>query len=141
MNDMYRRLIDILEDEISKIVKDGEVTQASLCNLDTLIDVVKDIHEITAMEDREYGYSGYRGMVYNDGYSGHDSYRYNDFDNRSRYDDIKNDNRYMKYEGDMRYSGNGEKDHMISLMEEAMELATSKEDKDEIMKMIHKMKK
>lgn len=49
--------------------------------------------------------------------------------------------RYMRYEGDLHYSGDGEKEKMISLMEEAMRHASTKEEKDEIMKMIQKMDK
>ena len=149
MNEMYMRLTDILEDEISKIVKDGEVTEKSLCHLDTLVDVVKDIHEITAMAEREDGYSGYRGVVYdNNGYSGRMNYSMandgrgngNGYDNRY-YDDRRDGRRYMTYEGDMRYSGHEDKNKMISLMEEAMALASTQEERDEIMKMIKKMDK
>ncbi len=147
MNDMYMKLTDILEDEISKIVKDGEVTQASLCNLDTLVDIVKDIHEISGMtEDR--GYSGYRGRMYEDGYSGRNNYGRENTSNYNRgssYDDwndnMRTSDRYMRYEGDLHYSGDGEKEKMISLMEEAMKHASTKEEKDEIMKMIQKMDK
>ncbi len=147
MNDMYMKLTDILEDEISKIVKDGEVTQTSLCNLDTLVDVIKDIQEITSRKEYDSEYSS-RRMMYNDGYSGRNSYGRENTSNYNRgssYDDwndnMRTSDRYMRYEGDLHYSGDGEKEKMISLMEEAMRHASTKEEKDEIMKMIQKMDK
>lgn len=154
MKEMYERLLGILEDEVNKVVKDGEVTQTTLCNLDTLVDVIKDIHEISAMSESSE-YSGSRRMGYNDdGYSGrmyYDSYErgnsnarnnmYGRNDDNRYYDDRRNNDRYVDYMGNMRYSGHDEKDKMISLMEEAMEHADSKEDKDAIMKMIQKMNK
>lgn len=132
MTEMYDRLKDMLETEIDKIVKDGQITQTSLCNLDTLVDIVKDIEEIK--EKYDYGYSGRGGrMMYNDGYSGRDD-RYD-----NRYYDNRGRDGYMRYEGDLRYSGTGNKEHMISLMKDAMNQATTQEEHDEIMKMVKKM--
>lgn len=149
MNEMYNKLLDILEDEIGKIVKDGEVTPTSLCNLDTLVDIVKDIHEISNMSS-DSGYSGYRGRMYDDGYSGRNNYgegrnnmgnynRNNSYDSRY-YDDGYGNDRYVRYEGDMHYSGEGNKMHMISLMEEAMDNATTKEEREKIMQMVKELK-
>ena len=145
MIEMYDKLKDMLENEVDKIVKDGQVTQTTLCNLDTLIDVIKDIEEIKEKED--FGYSGRRGrggMMYDDGYSrnGYENYnRGSSYDGRydNRYYDDRGRDGYMKYEGDLHYSGTGSKDHMISLMKDAMSQATTQEEHDEIMKMIKKM--
>lgn len=143
MAEMYDKLKDMLEAEIDKIVRDGQITQTSLCNLDTLVDIVKDIDEIK--EKQEYGYSGRGGrMMYNDGYnngySGRDGYGQDrHYDNR--YNDERGRDGYMRYEGDLHYSGAGSKDHMMSLLRDAMAQATTQEEHDEIMKMIKKMEK
>ena len=136
---MYSELRNIVEKEIDNIVKKGSLDQNSLCNLDKLIDIVKDIKEVSG--DYESGYSGYRGYIYNDGYSGrmmnNGSENYSDY-GRGNYQY----NGYMNYNNmDNRYSGNGEKAHMLSLMEEAMRHASNNEERDEIRKMIEKMNK
>lgn len=143
MIDMYVKLQDMLEAEIDKIVKDGQITQTSLCNLDTLVDVIKDLEEIKAMQDYG-GYSGRDGMMYNDGYSGRDTYGNNSSGNYMRYRNYGRnyDNRSSygySQNGQSNYSRDGGKEHMISLMEEAMDHATTKEERDEIMKMIEKL--
>ena len=136
MTEMYDRLKDMLETEIDKIVKDGQITQTSLCNLDTLVDIVKDIEEIK--EKYDYGYSGRGGrMMYNDGYN--NNYSGRDYERDNRYYDNRGRDGYMRYEGDLRYSGMGNKEHMISLMKDAMNQATTQEEHDEIMKMVKKM--
>lgn len=142
MNKMYENLRDMIENEIEGIVKIGELNQSALCNLDKLVDIAKDIEEIDKYHEEKYGYSGYSGRMYNDG---RDNRRDYDWD---RYDDGRYETRkratdgYVRYEGDMKYSGDmGNKDHMLSLMKQAMEQATSQEERDEIMKMIKKMEK
>ena len=120
MVELYDNLQEMLEAEIEKIVKSGQITQSSLCNLDTLVDIAKDVEEIKTYQDK--GYSGRRGVIYNNSY----------------YDD-RRDGRYMKYEGDIHYSNTGSKEHMLSLMRDAMNNATTQEEHDEIMKMIKKM--
>lgn len=75
-------------------------------------------------------------MIYNNGYNEYSGYggKYDD-----RYYDDRRDGRYMKYEGDIHYSNTGSKEHMLSLMRDAMNNATTQEEHDEIMKMIKKM--
>ena len=132
---MYDELRDIVEKEIDNIVKKGSLDQNSLCNLDKLIDIVKDIKEVNV--GYEDNYSGYRGYIYNDGYSGRmmnnrGSENYNDY-GRSNYQY----DGYMNYSNmNNRYSGNDEKAHMLSLMEEVMRHASNNEEREEIRKMI-----
>lgn len=141
MSKVYDNLRDMIEGEIEGIVKIGELNQNSLCNLDKLVDIAKDIEEIEKHQEDRYGYSGYRGN-YDDGYSrrGREMYENDRYDNRYR--SPRETDGYIRYEGDMKYSGDmGNKEHMLSLMRQAMEQATSQEEHDEIMKMVKKIEK
>lgn len=139
MVNLYESLQDMLEREVEKIVQRGELDQNSLCNLDKLIDVIKDTEEITAM--RNYGgeYSGGR-MNYNNGYSN----RYYDNRNMNRYQYDDHYSNGMSYgqngmNSNNGYSGHGDKNHMLSLMHEAMDMASTNEEREEIRQMIRKI--
>lgn len=150
MVNLYENLQEMLEREVEKIVQRGELDQNSLCNLDKLIDVIKDTEEITAM--RQYGGGEYSGRgnggmyrMYNNGnysYNGRDAYGMNGSENYSgggyqyRYYDDYGSNGMNGMNG---RSGNGDKNHMVSLMHQAMDMASSNEEREEIRQMIRKI--
>ena len=59
---VYEQIKDMLCDELEEIAKQKQLSSSTLDTLDEVVDIVKDINTIMAME-QEYGYSG------NDGYS------------------------------------------------------------------------
>ena len=75
-------LKEILEDQVKKITKKGDITPAELTNMNMAVDIIKDINTIEAMkkaeaewQDGEYSQRGYsrehsmRGGSYADGHS------------------------------------------------------------------------
>ena len=75
-------LKEILEDQVKKITKKGDITPAELTNMNMAVDIIKDIDTIEAMkkaeaewQDGEYSQRGYsrehsmRGGSYADGHS------------------------------------------------------------------------
>ena len=66
---VYDDLKEMVEDEIDKIVKKGDLDEKGLMYLDKLVDIAKDVDTIYAMEDYgdENGYSQTRRPYYNDG--------------------------------------------------------------------------
>lgn len=93
---IYDDVKAMVEDEIEKISKQGELNRESLMNLDALIDISKDICEIKmSSEEMESGYSQRMyPMYYDNGYDHGNSYRgmgrYSRMDggNYSRHGDI-----------------------------------------------------
>lgn len=97
---LYDDVKSMVEDEIEKISKQGDLNHESLMNLDALIDISKDICEIQMSSDEmETGYSQrmYPQMYYDGGYNHGNSYRgmgrYSrmdggDMNNYSRHGDI-----------------------------------------------------
>ncbi|MCR5503423.1 MAG: hypothetical protein K6F53_10475 [Lachnospiraceae bacterium] len=69
MNKMYEDVKCLVESEIDIISKKTEMSEQDLMSLDKLIDIVKDLHEVEAMETN--GYSGKVVMPYY-GYIGYD---------------------------------------------------------------------
>lgn len=65
MNILYE-IKDMMEDELKKICKSGELTGSDLEEMDKMVDIIKDIETIVAMKSAEYGNEG--------GYSGNYSY-------------------------------------------------------------------
>ena len=68
-------LKELLEEEIAKIVKKGDVTPTELERLDDAVDIIKDITTICAMEEYDYqmeepGYSGRYPRYMRDGRGG-----------------------------------------------------------------------
>ena len=137
----YENALEMVEREIDNITKRGELNQNDLCNLDKLIDISKDIETIFAMKD--YGYSD---DYYDNGYSGR-AMR-NGRGNGRMYDgyySYDNGNYNRSYGGHERneqmngYSGHGDKKHMLDLMYDAMNQASTNDDREEIRKMIQKL--
>lgn len=67
---VYDNLKEMVEEEISTIVKKGELDEKCLNHLDKLVDIVKDLDTISAMHEYgEDGYSNMYPMYYDDGSS------------------------------------------------------------------------
>ena len=66
------RLKEVLQCEIDKIADQGELTAGSLETIGKLLDAVKDISEINAMDDYGYSQRGYgrMPMYYEGSYEG-----------------------------------------------------------------------
>lgn len=75
---VYEQIKDMLCDELEEIAKQKQLSSSTLDTLDEVVDIVKDIDTIMAME-QEYGYSGNDG--YSQGYYGRmPIYMYDDAD-------------------------------------------------------------
>lgn len=74
-------LKDLLEEEIRKIVRKGDITPTELERLDEAVDIIKDIETICAMkeykypEEEEYGYSERYPYYMRDGGSSYENSR------------------------------------------------------------------
>lgn len=88
-------LCDVLEDELKEIVRSGEMSPTVLDNTYKVVDVIKDIKTIKAMEDT-YGNSY---MMPDDDYS------------------MARGNRGSRYYGMDRHSRADEKEHLMAEME------------------------
>lgn len=110
---IYDDVKDMVEEEIEKIVKQGELNHDSLMNLDTLIDISKDICEVKmSSDDSETGYSQrmYPPM-YAYAYDNGNSYRNGNMNSnmnsnmgrysRNNYDEGMSNNGYSRHGGDM----------------------------------------
>lgn len=126
-------LRDMLEDELKKITKKDEMDVQSVELAYKMVDVIKDIATIEAMESADYtdGYSrsdgmyngnsyGYRNRVYDDG-----SYAMRD--SRGRY--MRNG-----------YSRNDEHDHMIQKLERMLNETTDETVRRSIQKSIDELR-
>lgn len=122
-------LRDMIEDEVKKITKKGELDVASVELAYKMVDILKDIATIEAMESSDYteGYSrsdgtwngggyAYRGRAYDDG-----SYA------RGRY--MRNG-----------YSRNDEHDHMVQKLERMLNETTDEAVRRSIQRSIDDLK-
>ena len=127
---MYEGVYEMLNCEIEKIEKKGELNSASLDNLDKLVDIVKDLQTIEAMADYDN----------TEGFSKTGRYYYDD--NDMSYRRGGNYSRgYYTGRNSMRggYSRDDGKKDMIEHLEKAMHMANSESEKEEIRHMIEKM--
>ena len=89
MNKAMENVLNLVCDEIEKIGKQSALDQVSLKNLDTLIDIKKDIVEINAMESGSNNYGNESvNRMYNNGYSstpGYSNYGNGSWDRRGYY--------------------------------------------------------
>ena len=127
-------LKEMLEEEVKKITKKGDITPTELESAYKVVDIIKDIETIWAMEDysEDDGYSGrmsYGRYAYDDGMDM--SYR-RGRDARGRY--VSRDGR--SYRG---YSMDGSKEAMLAKLEEAMHEATSEHERQMIMSCMEKL--
>ena len=80
-----KELKEILEEQVKKIVKKGDITPSELDNVYKVVDIVKDLATIEAMEGGEQGSSersSYRGASYMPMGGSWDSYRGGSYDGR-----------------------------------------------------------
>lgn len=107
----YQELLEMIYKELRKITKAGELTEASLKNMEMLTHSLKSI-KCAMKEEEGNGYSmnyPMRGWpMYPQNYSEDDYMEARRRDSRGRY--MGNDYRY----GDDRYSRHGERDAMMS---------------------------
>ena len=158
-----KELREMLEDEVKKIVKKGDINQSELETVYKVIDVIKDIDTIKAMEEAggEDGYSerymrnsyGGRGSGnYRDGGSSYDGSSYDGYSDegssyrrgRSRYSrDGGNSGNYRDGGQSMNYrdgySGAEEKEQMVRKLEMMMEKATSSKEREAIQRCIEQL--
>lgn len=114
-NSIYEDLKDMVEDEIEKITKKGELDETSLMHLDRLVDIVKDTCEIEM--SAEQGYSQRHAPYYPYSMDGGNSYQRRDSMGRySRNNSYRGNGN--SYNGN--YSRNGDiVDRLESMMNEA----------------------
>ena len=141
MKELYR-LKEMLCDEIKQITEQGKLTSASLQAADTIVDVIKDIDTIEAME--QYGDYDYDDEAsYRRGMSRtNQNYRMNDnyYNHPMNYD---YSNRGMSYRND--YYDNGYSRHtatekMINELEMMMKDAETSKEKNTIQRCIDELK-
>lgn len=138
-------LKNMLYNEVDKINSQGELTPTTLEIADTVIDIIKDIIDITQKEEQMGGYieeGSYRNGYNNRMYPSYDYYdnSYNNgsgsYNGRPR----NNNNNYNNYGYDNGYSRHTATDQMIDKLEIMMQDATSK-DKSVIQHCIDELKK
>lgn len=132
-NRIYEDLKDMVEEEIDKIVKKGDLDEKQLMYLDKLIDISKDICEIeekNEMSENGYSQRMYPPMYYrdNDLMTGNvadmgNSYRRRR-DSMGRYSRDMYDDRMMSRDG---YSGHGNNDMADRLGRMMSEATTDRE--------------
>ncbi|GEM_PF-4965337 len=153
---------DMLEDELKKISKKEEITTTDLDNIYKMVDIVKDVTTVDAMNKAEQeGYSRDYARDYSRGYSEDYSNAYGSYARRGR--DGDGDGRYSE-EGSYRrgrdamgrytsrdgsyrgssyengYSGHGKED-MIEQMKEMMRNARNDEERESYRRAIEQMKR
>jgi len=129
MERLYYDVKELLHKEISKIVEKGSLTPQELDNLYKAIDVLKDICEITSMEDDDEGYS-------ERGYSMWGP-------NHDRYYDIhayRNDGNSYRRNSMGRYSRTDAKERMVNGLYSMMGDATSEAERGAIQDCINRLK-
>lgn len=129
-------LKDMLCDEVRKINSQGELNPTTLNIADTVVDIIKDIMEITEKEE-QIGYSdeGSYRSGYNSSYNRMNP-SYNHYDNNYG---SYNRGRGNSYGYDNGYSRHTATDQMIDKLEMMMQDATSK-DKATIQRCIEELK-
>ena len=133
---VYDDIKNLLHREMDEIVQKGTVSQADLENLYKMVDIVKDICEITEKEEEmESGYSTrWNGMMpYNDRYYDIHSYRGGN-NNQNGYANNYNSNnggRYSRTEG---------KERMMNSLYAMMNQASSDTEKNAIQDCINRLK-
>lgn len=131
-------LKELLEKEVEKIARKGEISLAEVEAMYKVVDIIKDIGEIEEMEggeEEEYSNRGYARR----GYSGRRSYGGGSYrrgrDSNGRYVSREGGS-YRSYRG---YSMEEAKDEMMSRLEEAMNSATNERERQAIMQCMDKL--
>ena len=138
-------LKEMLCKEIEKVTVKDAITPAEIEALYKVVDIIKDIDTIEAMEEygeddgySERGYSrrGYSRRDGSYGYSEEGSYRRGRDSRTGRY--VSRDN--GSYRGGYRgYSREDARDNMMSRLEEAMDSASSEHERQAIMRCMEKL--
>ena len=124
-------LKDMLCDEVRKINSQGELNPTTLQVADTVVDIIKDIMEITEKEEQMgYNDEGSYRSGYNNSYN-----HYNRYNNNSSY----NRGYGNSYGYDNGYSRHTAADQMINKLEMMMQDANSK-DKATIQRCIEELR-
>lgn len=148
-------LENLLEEEIWKIVRKGDVTPTELERLDKAVDIIKDSETICAMreygykeEEEEYGYSERYPQYMRDG--GRTSYSYAPMGNNSyrrgrdamtgRYISRDMDPRYYGDGRGQGYSGHASKEDMKQDLKEMMNNASSDKERMAIQQLLDQWK-
>jgi len=129
--ELYDSAQEMLVCELEKLIKNGEVTPSSLTYLDTIVDIIKDLDEITMNEedrmiDPKMGYSGKNMPSY---YGRGTSYRNNADYYRKGY----SSNEYMN---DRSYGKGNSSEGMLNYLYLAHDNASTEDEKKRIKRMI-----
>lgn len=133
------QLKELLEEEIKKVAKKGDITPAEVEAMYKVVDIIKDIDTIEAMEEygeddeEEYSNRGYSRRGYSSRRSymdGGGSYR------RGRGMNGRYVSRDRSYRG---YSMEESRDAMMAKLEEAMNEATTEHERQAIMACMDKI--
>ena len=131
-------LKEMLEDDVKKITKKGDISPEELNNVYKAIDIIKDVETIKAMREHgDYSQAGSYGsynsydnsMRYSmDGNNMNSSY--NSYARRGR--DGDNDGRYNESRGSYDYSRHTDKENMLHQLEQMMQTAKTEEQRKAI---------
>lgn len=131
MADALTKVYDLAWAEIEKIAKKDELTKESLCVLNDVVDIVKDIGEIMRQEyDRDEMMDGYSGRS---GYSSRMG-RYSDGNSYRNYTGGSNTRRYGRFN-----SYDDGREYMMEHLEMAMDKASSENERNMIRQLMDKM--
>lgn len=125
MNTLYD-LKEMLDDQLKRITKKGDISPTELDNAYKAVDIIKDIETIDAMKNADYGYSQGYPMSYNDGHSmnyrgdGH-SYarRGRDGDGDGRYSEARGRDARGRYTSRDGYSRGTMHEHLQEMLAQA----------------------
>lgn len=145
-------LTEMLEDDVKKVIKKGDISPDELSNVYKAIDIIKDVETIKAMRGQGYSQAGSYNS-YDGSYGSYNSYNRGSYDNSydGSYDgsygrrgrDGDGDGRYSE-QNSMRYSGGNysrhdERTKMIQKLETMMQNAQTEEQRRAIKKCIDEM--
>lgn len=129
---IYEDVLDLVEEEIDKIVKKGELDDKCLEYLDKLVDISKDVETITAM----------RGESGNGGYSSRGGYSYEGGGGRSNGNSYRGRNSMGRYSSRNSYdyrNGYSGDENMRMRLEQMMDEAPSDREREAIRRAIEQM--
>lgn len=136
-------LKEMLEDDVKKITKKGDISPDELNNVYKAVDIIKDIETIKAMRDSGYSqegsYGSYNSMNNGRSYNSYDgSYNsYNSYARRGR--DGDGDGRYNESRGSYEYSRHENREQMIQKLEMMMQNAQNEEQRKAIKRCIDEL--
>ena len=133
-------LKEMLEDDVKKITKKGDISPDELNNVYKAIDIIKDIETIKAMRDSGYSqegsYGSYNNMSNGRSYNSYDG-SYNSYARRGR--DGDGDGRYSENRGSYEDSRHENREQMIQKLEMMMQNAQNEEQRKAIKRCIDEL--